>query len=686
MEDRRLDYYQPLLSVRRSPSPAPPERNRSEKDDQSWPKIPILPFYKSELKSGPIRNAGTVPFVWEQCPGKPKNESKSHNGTDQSPVIAPRLPPGRIKAVRKQTSEYSSASQQHKEVPFGLHKVSFLDEIESITESTKDVLEIGNSDTNEADEEYLDALDTSPRTESIFLNSSFSGISELDGSSVKTYGNFSVDLETRDLMMDRFLPAAKAMTSEAPQYAPRKQPMVQEQLTQMKVESRDKSPPLGYRPNVVPSYAFEEGEEESDDDYDDHGRLPAKACGLLPQLCLKGSFFPSNPLPGMRRRTQVQLSRTHGRSLYAASCCINENKGIKATAYRQKIVGDLQISKHEDAIESKNQLDQHNHYFPQKLEGSDLYRRVQAGRIPAQKNELLQPTSSQKPLSSYDYELPRYGFSEQRGDFSNHKEAKNAGETAVNINKGKGFRTFKELLADTNSNEEVDIRSPVIEKTLHVDIIHKVESPSMCSYSLEMKGIPKLNADTLKDIEKCMLVENNHSADSSHKDAENFIVKLKEDYIKVTAQKHVADFTATSLAERSEQVSANKLLKDSAPCRSPTKDLATAMKTEALDDVNKDSEIRSLNAEDARKPKENYSMFSSPPPLPKSPSDSWLSRTLPTIVSKAPSLQAQSGKTILPAPGNHTSNKSSADQKWATVVKSSRVHHRHEPLTSIPEI
>lgn len=326
MEDRRLDYYQPLLSVRRSPSPAPSERNRSEKDDHSLPIIPTLPFYKSELKSGPIRNAGTVPFVWEQCPGKPKNESKSRNWTDQSPVIAPRLPPGRIKEVRKQSSEYSSASQQHKEVPYGLHKVSFLDENESIIGSTKDVLEIGNSDSNEADEEYLDALDTSPRTESFFLNSTFGGISELDGSSVKTYGNFSVDPEMRDLMMDRFLPAAKAMTSEAPQYAPRKQPVVQEQLSQMKVESSDKSPPLGYRPNVVPSYAFKEGEEESDDDYDDHGRFSAKACGLLPQLCLKSSFFPSNPLPGMRRRTQVQLSRTHGRSLYAASCCINENK------------------------------------------------------------------------------------------------------------------------------------------------------------------------------------------------------------------------------------------------------------------------------------------------------------------------------------------------------------------------
>ncbi|KAK1404885.1 DUF688 domain-containing protein [Heracleum sosnowskyi] len=684
MEDRRLDYYQPLLSVRRSLSPAPSERNRNEKDDHSLPKIPALPSYKSELKSGPIRNAGTVPFVWEQCPGKPKDESKSRNCANQSPVIAPKLPPGRIMETKKQTSKYSSASKQHKKVTYGLHSVSVSNENEAIVESTTDVLEIENSDTREGDEEYLDALDTSPKTESFFLDSSFSGISELDGLSVKTYGNFSIDPETRDFMMDRFLPAAKAMTSEAPQYAPRKQPVVQEQLTQtVKVESSDKSSPLRYRPNVELHYACEEGEEESDDDYDDHGHFTAKACGLLPQLCLKSSFFPSNPLPGMRRRTRGQLSRTHRRSLYAASCCINENKGIKSTVYQRRPIGDSQIRKHEDKIKSENQTDQHNHFIPQKPEGSDLYRRVQGGGMLTHQNELLQSTSSaQKPLSSYDYELPRYAFSEQRGDFSNRKEGKNDGKTGVNTN-GKGFKTFKELLADTNSNEEVDFGSSMIEKTLHVDIIHKAESPSMYSYSPEKKRMPNLNADILKDVEKTM--ENTHSTYSSYKNAENFIGKPKKDYINVTAQRPVDDSSAASLAERSNQASTTKLLKNSTQSISPTKNLATTTKEEVLDNMNNDSKnLQSLDAEDARQPNESHSMFSIPPPLPKSPSDSWLSRTLPSMSSKTPSLQAHIPKVIRPS--DLTSYKSSVDQKWATVVKSTRDHHGQEPLASIPEI
>lgn len=289
--------------------------------------------------------------------------------------------------------------------------------------------------------------------------------------------------------------------------------------------------------------------------------------------------------------------------------------------------------------------------------------------------ELLKSTSSvQKPLSSYDYELPRYGFSKQKEDSSNYKEVKNAGKTSVNTT-GKGFRTFKELLADPSSNEEVDTGSPMIEKTLHVDPIHKVEYPSISIYSPEMKGMPNSNADILKDVEKCKTLENTHSANTSDKDAEILVVKLKEDYMKVTAQRHVDDSSAASLAEKSNQVSTTNLLKDSRHCRSPTKNLATPTKTEVIDNVDKDTEnLQSLNAEDARKPKKSNSMFSSPPPLPKSPSDSWLSRTLPSIATKTPSLQAHFEKTIYPS--NHTSNKSSVDQKWETVVKSSRDNHR----------
>ncbi|XP_076909963.1 uncharacterized protein LOC143567417 [Bidens hawaiensis] len=47
------------------------------------------------MHSGPLRNPGTVPFVWEQTPGKPKDDPKTHK-----PLINP--PPGRVLESKEQ--------------------------------------------------------------------------------------------------------------------------------------------------------------------------------------------------------------------------------------------------------------------------------------------------------------------------------------------------------------------------------------------------------------------------------------------------------------------------------------------------------------------------------------------------------------------------------------------------------
>lgn len=85
MEDKRLDLNQPLLTVRRNfTSPLP---------DHSLHKISRPPIYQSELKSGdPVRNPGTVPFVWEKTPGHPKETQV----LEQLNSIAPKLPPSKL--------------------------------------------------------------------------------------------------------------------------------------------------------------------------------------------------------------------------------------------------------------------------------------------------------------------------------------------------------------------------------------------------------------------------------------------------------------------------------------------------------------------------------------------------------------------------------------------------------------
>ncbi|KAJ7968713.1 DUF688 family protein [Quillaja saponaria] len=74
-----------------------------------------------------------------------------------------------------------------------------------------------------------------------------------------------------------------------------------------------------------------------------------------------------------------------------------------------------------------------------------------------------------------------------------------------------------------------------------------------------------------------------------------------------------------------------------------------------------------------------------PPPLPKSPSESWLWRTLPLVSLRNSFLSSSNGGSQ-----SHTKKKGSSmtctHTKWETIVKSSKLHHDHvrysEELTS----
>lgn len=63
-------------------------------------------------------------------------------------------------------------------------------------------------------------------TESFSMNCSVSGVSGLDNFDAKKFGTFSTDQQTREFMMNRFLPAAKAMTIQPSQYSSKKQSVV----------------------------------------------------------------------------------------------------------------------------------------------------------------------------------------------------------------------------------------------------------------------------------------------------------------------------------------------------------------------------------------------------------------------------------------------------------------------------
>ncbi|CAJ2645775.1 hypothetical protein L195_g006195 [Trifolium pratense] len=319
MEEKQLDFNQPILSVRRFPSTAQSESDSKRKTDKPISKRTRLPGYKSELKSGPVSNPGTVPFVWEKTPGRPIDESKVPTTAIEGPLVAPKLPPGRVLKVEQQDFDKipkgSSVTRSRTESTVSNSmSVASLDSKDANHDNRKEeILEKESSGSDNGDETYLDARDTLSRTESFFMNCSVSGMSGCDDREVQPSETFSADQQARDFMIGRFLPAAKAMASDTPhvQYASRK-PVVRREQPRLvrKVESgAKKSRPLDPKwQKVLPHYAqdtsMDESEDEIDDDrYESHA---PKVCGLFPRFCLL------SPLQGLRVEDKIVNSAIHG--------------------------------------------------------------------------------------------------------------------------------------------------------------------------------------------------------------------------------------------------------------------------------------------------------------------------------------------------------------------------------------
>lgn len=772
MEDRQLDFNQPLLSVRRVSSTAvPSQADNRRKTDNSLPKIPPLPAYKSELKSGPVRNPGSVPFRWEQTPGRPKGDSKSKTLALEQPPIAPKLPPGRALNVKQQALDKGSkgttvTQSQPENVLSSSPKVSSLEKNVTKHESSKEKTEEEEgSSSDDGDEAYLDALDTISRTESFFMNCSVSGLSGLDGPDVKPSGTFSTDPQTRDFMMDRFLPAAKQMASETPQHAIWKQPVAREKPRQVeKVVSRDMRGPLNnrYRPNVVPHYAQDRGEEESEDDDDDDcdgsEKFSAKFCGVFPRFCLKNSFCLLNPVPGMRMQPQVPIHsvrRVRAKSSYAAGSCSEIVKHARDAVHEQRQMDGHQTAElHEDKVKLKSESNQTTYKSDcDKLDESSLHRCLQG------KNSRL-------------------------NGFEAHKKAPN---------------NFRELLANEGTKWESGSASPVIEKTLYIDSVHIVKSPNSNSNSSFMEGLTDYKEGHFLSLVKSRKMENTPSVDSLFQDItqssvvdEKVMLQLKrsesvdscflscsdesnhdiqmetmsgskqdlclhdfiplttsnvadikkidlesqqpmksgdeesphgliQDSITLTSSKVAGngkiDFESQQPKQSGNRESSDGLAKDSVTLASTKvagseridlesqrrmklgyqesshgliKDFVTLMSSKVAENGKIDLQSKQLmrlgNTESSHG---NFPQLPLALPLPKSPSESWLKRTLPTVSSR--NLPSRSSLTMRIHPaGNQASKTTSVDPKWETIVKTSNVHHGHsrfseELLAPIPE-
>ncbi|GJM93071.1 hypothetical protein PR202_ga09595 [Eleusine coracana subsp. coracana] len=313
--NKRIDLAAPLRSVRRADAP---------------------PRYKTDLKSGPIRHPGKVPFVWEQRPGQPKSvrtrrEPPPTPPRDAPPLTRPEDIPGSPyhDALGELFGPVSAPHGVAADSPRTVAAASPRKEDEEAKQGAVEVPAVvpqrREDDNVEEDEErFSDALDTLSRTESLTMNCSVSGLSGAPADAARG----AAEPGARGFMMDRFLPAAHAVAVGSPQYTFRKAGAAGSatgnsgreharaaavRASMANGDDRTRRAPVQLpHQHLPPNYLscayprreeHDEDEEDDDDDYDVQSTrgFSSKGCGLLPGLCVKTSMLLMNPVPALKR-------------------------------------------------------------------------------------------------------------------------------------------------------------------------------------------------------------------------------------------------------------------------------------------------------------------------------------------------------------------------------------------------
>ncbi|XP_019449084.1 PREDICTED: uncharacterized protein LOC109351869 isoform X2 [Lupinus angustifolius] len=678
MEEKQLDFYQPLLSVRRFPSTAASENDNKRKGDMSSAELPPLPVYKSELKSGPMRNPGAVPFVWEQTPGRPKDENKVQT---QWPSVTPKLPPGRVSKVKQQHCDEVSKARSVRQSRTGStvsspQIVATLDKEVTKQESLEEAIqEKASSGSDDEDENYVDAVDTLSRTESILMNCSVSGLSGLDDQEAQPCGTFSTDKQARDFMIGRFLPAAKAMASETPRYTSRKALVIQEQSNQVnKLGCGENSRPLNPKwQKVLPQYAQdivrEESEDESDDDVSEN--YAPKVCGLFPRFCLL------NPILGLRMEDGVLNSAGH------------RMQGKSIASYRRTAKEHAKIAYHgKKSVDSPSGFTQEKDFLniPEKSKhGIDPHRRGFSKVLDRESTQCESSCDSpvaEKTLyvDSVHVKYPTSYSSETKGS-TNH-----GGDDLETLRKDDGIDKNPSvdcLLEDSKNLGIVDEKA-----TLQTKSSVSLDSSLACSDNSKRQGFTNpgyqgsnldhnLVATSSPKMVEIGKIESESEVPSSKKRSSGLI------------QKPVSWNNSKLASDLEVGLKSQQATKDQECRQDSRQDPNTLASSKVVGDGKIGLERKSPMKLGHRQTSDASSLkLPLALPLPKAPSESWLTRTLPTVSSR--SIPSWSNLTS----NNHALTQSPktalVDPKWEIIVKSSNVLHgrlrfSEEPLAPIPE-
>ncbi|KAG6641389.1 hypothetical protein I3843_09G070000 [Carya illinoinensis] len=717
MGERKLNFNAPLLSVRRfaSPSASEDRRNRKIIENPLPNRQLTLPFYRSEFDLEQVTEPVAVPFRWERIPGRAKDSSGPGPQPPEEASVTPRLPPARfINAIKTPLEKecYNADRLRCQVEPNSLNDKEC---------SKEGINEKGDLDLEDDDDVYSDAQDTLSPTDSFSMNYSASGLSGSDGPDVKPSGTFSTDPQTRDFMLSRFLPAARAMALEPPQYSSRKQGAPLEQPRKVeRVVSEDRRLLLYQnQSDIIPLSGQNKEEEQSEDEdneFDDPGYNSAKGCGLFPRLCFKNSLSLLSPVPGMKLRTLTpvrstrdvvrpgKMAQSHSQtSQKHAWNAVDKSKsdcGVQSVelhkvdkkhiseSSRLTRSGELQttgrlspdtrswgagVSPYSQTAQKHawNAVDKSKSDCG--VQSAELHKvdkkHISESRRLTRSGE-LQTTGRLSPytrswgagVSPYRNKAPQSPFRGSVSFLGMPKEVEN-----VKANR------FSQHTGGSNKNkQELGSMNPAVEKTLHVDTVNNAEKSCSNSSSSVTQGWIHPAGEYLDISPERRGLQETTIAESGYQDIQCLNIanegSILDPLVSIDADKSYV--SKISHPKGQEVTIEDSGLNEGFHRRSSLE--CSKLTTEgnlniSSDKIHKTDETGTADASFERPPAH--------PPLPKSPSESWLWRTLPSVSARYPILPSNLGTLVdLKREDPKTT---STNTKWETIVKSSHLHHDH---------
>lgn len=698
MGERKLNFNAPLMSVRRFSSPLASEdrRNRKVIESPMRSRRFTLPICGSETDQ--VTEPVAVPFNWEQIPGRAKdgNRPEPHPQPLEEKSVTPKLPPVRFFDSMKKPleKEYEDTNR----LSYQIKAHSSKDKATKSEFCNEGINEKGSSDLeDENDDVYSDAFDKLSPTDSFSMNCSSNGLSGSGGLEMKRSGNFSTDPQTLDFMMRRFLPAARAMALEPPQYASRKPSVTHEQPRQVnRVVSGDRKPLCNQnKSNMITVYGQNKEEEESEDEdseYDNSGNISAKGCGLFTRLRLKNSLCLLNPLPGMKV-TQGPVSSTgdivrQGKTAYIRSHNETAQKHAWDNVSKSKLANGFRSG---ELQKVENKLAIHSRWVTRsgELQNTVENKQTSQSRRFTRSGELQKTVGNKQTGESRRF--TRSGeLHTTAGGLSPYRRSWGAGvspyrnEASQSPFRGVRFPIIPKGIQNSKANRfNLNIEgsdkdkqasgsmSPAVEKTLYVDTVNIAKKSFLNSSSSDIKGCmdsageytslvsrqpeETTTGEFVFQHSKCLdvlmegsILEPDGSGDADlSSESEISILKGQEVRMEGSGQDQ-------GLIERSRSLECSKVTTEG--------------------NLNIESH-QILKGDDQGNADASSVQSTVPPPLPKSPSESWLWRTLPSISSSNLFSLSNLGSQVNPK--KQDPKTSSTKTKWETIVKTSHLHHDH---------